>query len=249
MPAYSNLASPAEWPAHWRRPSPEDLVIQQAGYARGFVPPHAAILNEAMPPLEVGSVASDDAVAALYEVAEREKQAANGRAIVGLAAPQIGIRGRAILFDPRADVPMGQAAPELLCVINPTIRAVGHVLIESPEGCLSTGQFRALVQRWGHVELSGVTQQGDELVNVPYHGLAARVLQHEIWGHLRGRRSPDIVPDERLLWVPTAELRQYYEHMGQVIRGEAKLQWRLAPRGQWEALKAGVPIFGEPEGI
>jgi peptide deformylase len=93
---------------------------------------------------------------------------------VGLAAPQIGISKRIVVFD-------AGEGPKVL--INPELIETSGTWV-SDEGCLSVpGRFWE-IQRPGFARVRGLDEQGRE---VEYEGeeLLGRVLQHEI-DHLNG---------------------------------------------------------------
>ncbi|MGI6486790.1 MAG: peptide deformylase [Syntrophomonadaceae bacterium] len=103
---------------------------------------------------------------------------------VGLAAPQIGVLRRVIVFD------IGQGPMEL---INPEIiHQEGEQV--GLEGCLSVPGTHGQVKRAHRVVVQGLNRQG-ESVSLEGEELTARVLQHEI-DHLDG-----ILYTDRAEWV------------------------------------------------
>ncbi|MFH1147154.1 MAG: peptide deformylase [Pseudomonadota bacterium] len=99
---------------------------------------------------------------------------------IGLAANQIGIAKRIIVYDL---VKRGDDA-NLTVLINPEIvSAEGETSTE--EACLSVIDFSAEVKRSAHVRVTGLNLDGEE-VEVEGEGLFAIVLQHEI-DHLDGK--------------------------------------------------------------
>lgn len=127
----------------------------------------AAILKQVSKPvLKV----SDD-VAALVEQMEIIMRAANG---VGLAAPQLGILQRIIVYD---------AGDDFHAIINPKILQRKGAQI-GLEGCLSIPGLQGDVERAAEVVVKGLDQFGKP-VRIRGEGLTARVLQHEI-DHLDG---------------------------------------------------------------
>jgi peptide deformylase len=94
---------------------------------------------------------------------------------VGLAAPQIGILRRVIVFD------IGEG-PEVM--VNPVlVEASGEWTYE--EGCLSVPQRFWPITRPGFVRARGLDRYGNE-VECAGDELLGRVLQHEI-DHLDGK--------------------------------------------------------------
>jgi peptide deformylase len=105
---------------------------------------------------------------------------------VGLAATQVGILRRILVFG------AGEAEPT--AVINPEIEWLSDDVVVAEEGCLSIPRITVDVERPLHARVSGLDQGGEPLL-IEASGLEARVLQHEI-DHLDGvlmldRTSPE----------------------------------------------------------
>lgn len=99
---------------------------------------------------------------------------------VGLAATQVGIDQRIIVYD----VSGPDTPPQPQALVNPDIvLAEGEQLSEN-EGCLSVPDFRADVTRAWRVEVTGINRDGQS-VRIDAEGFPAIVLQHEI-DHLNG---------------------------------------------------------------
>lgn len=93
---------------------------------------------------------------------------------VGLAAPQVGVLHRVIIFD------IGQG---FTCLLNPRIvDRGGEELLE--EGCLSLPEIRVGIKRNSRLVVEGFDLKGRE-VRFEAEGLLARVIQHEL-DHLDG---------------------------------------------------------------
>ena len=112
----------------------------------------------------------------------------------GLAAPQIGINRRIVVFgfddNPRyADAP---AVPRTV-LINPHIKPLDETMEDGWEGCLSVPGMRGLVPRYSKIEYSGF-DAGGEPVRVEAEGFHARVVQHEC-DHLDGILYPQRIRD------------------------------------------------------
>ena len=105
---------------------------------------------------------------------------------VGLAAPQVGVSKRLIVFD-NVDLPYGTEAQELL---NPRIVEQEGKCREE-EGCLSIPELVEVVERAERVKVTGLNRKGEE-VEINAEGLAARIIQHEI-DHLDGILFVDMV--------------------------------------------------------
>ena len=96
---------------------------------------------------------------------------------VGLAAPQIGLSQRLLVYR------VGQDAP-LIALVNPEIEWRSGDEEVAEEGCLSIPGIAVDVDRPVHVRVRAQDESGDERV-VEASGLEARVIQHEI-DHLDG---------------------------------------------------------------
>jgi peptide deformylase len=115
---------------------------------------------------------------ALAEEAERMVLLMRDGMGVGLAATQLGILRRILVFQAGAD-----AVPTVL--VNPEIEwSSAEDLAGAEEGCLSLPGVVVEVERPLYVRVSGVDQTGEGLL-IESSGLEARVLQHEI-DHLDG---------------------------------------------------------------
>jgi peptide deformylase len=96
---------------------------------------------------------------------------------VGLAAPQVGLSQRLIVYR------VGHEAP-LVAVINPDIEWSSEDGEPLEEGCLSLPGVHVDVDRAIHVRVRAQDEHGAERL-IEASGLEARVLQHEI-DHLNG---------------------------------------------------------------
>jgi peptide deformylase len=96
---------------------------------------------------------------------------------VGLAAPQIGLSQRLLVYR------VGQDAP-LIALVNPEIEWSSAEEEELEEGCLSIPGVAVDVERPVHVRVRAQDEAGAERV-VEASGLEARVIQHEV-DHLNG---------------------------------------------------------------
>ncbi len=112
----------------------------------------------------------------------------------GLAAPQIGVSRRVVVFgfdeNPRyRDAP---AVPKTV-LVNPRITPLDDAVEEGWEGCLSVPGMRGVVPRYRAIEYSGYDAKG-EPVRVRAEGFHARVVQHEC-DHLDGILYPQRIRD------------------------------------------------------
>ena len=96
---------------------------------------------------------------------------------VGLAATQLGVMHRVLVYQLGADGP-------LAALVNPEIewRSGEEEILE--EGCLSLPGVHVDVERPVHVRVRARDPQGEEL-RIEASGLEARVIQHEV-DHLDG---------------------------------------------------------------
>jgi len=118
----------------------------------------------------------DEALAALVERMGRLMQEARG---VGLAAPQVGIAQRVLVYQTDEETP-------LVTLVNPRIVAGSDERESADEGCLSLGAAAVIVpvERPTAVTVEAVSPAGEN-VRVEAEGLEARVIQHEV-DHLDG---------------------------------------------------------------
>jgi peptide deformylase len=96
---------------------------------------------------------------------------------VGLAAPQLGISQRLLVYR------VGPGAP-VVALVNPEIEWTSDDEEPGEEGCLSIAGVNVDVERPIHVRVRARDELGEQRV-VEASGLEARVIQHEI-DHLDG---------------------------------------------------------------
>lgn len=117
--------------------------------------------------------------------------AANG---VGLAAPQIGVGMRLMIFgfneSPR--YPNEKPVP-VTTLINPWLEVLTEETEGGWEGCLSVPGMRGLVPRATRIRYGGTLEGGSELAREAC-GFHARVFQHE-FDHLNGVLYPQRIKD------------------------------------------------------
>jgi len=114
----------------------------------------------------------------------------------GLAAPQIGVGLRVVVFgfEHNARYPEAAAVPETI-LINPVIEPLDNEMQDGWEGCLSVPGLRGLVPRFQRVRYRGFDERGIPLER-EVDGFHARVVQHEC-DHLDGILYPMRVRDLR----------------------------------------------------
>lgn len=128
---------------------------------------------------------------ALIEDMQDTMQAMNG---AGIAAPQIGVGLRVVIFgvgqNPR--YPDAEQVPYTV-LINPVLTPVGEAQEDGWEGCLSVPGMRGVVPRYSRLHYTGFDQYG-EVIDRLVSGFHARVVQHEC-DHLVGKLYPMRVRD------------------------------------------------------
>ncbi|MEM6512056.1 MAG: peptide deformylase [Pseudomonadota bacterium] len=116
---------------------------------------------------------------------------ANG---AGLAAPQIGVPLRVMIFGVEANPRYPDAEPVPTTVlINPEWSVVDEDTVSGWEGCLSVPGMRGYVPRHRAVRYAGFDQHGDRIERQA-DGFHAIVFQHE-HDHLDGILYPDRIED------------------------------------------------------
>ncbi len=104
---------------------------------------------------------------------------------VGLAAPQVGINKRIIVFDKHAaDTDRDKSEKEFTALINPEIIASSGSIVSENEGCLSVVDFTADVKRYENVTVTALDIDGNP-IEFDASGIKAVIMQHEI-DHLDG---------------------------------------------------------------
>jgi peptide deformylase len=124
---------------------------------------------------------------ALWAEVERMGELMGDALGIGLAATQIGVLHRVLVY--RAD-------PEdpLTALVNPVLEWSSEETETASEGCLSIPFVHVDVERPAEVRVRALDAQGKEL-EVQASGLTARVIQHEM-DHLDGVLMIDRIPRE-----------------------------------------------------
>jgi peptide deformylase len=114
----------------------------------------------------------------------------------GLAAPQIGVALRVVIFGVEANprYPDAEAVPYTE-LINPVLTPLGDEIEEGWEGCLSVPGLRGVVPRYASLRYAGLDPHGHPIER-EVSGFHARVVQHEC-DHLDGILYPMRMPDMR----------------------------------------------------
>jgi peptide deformylase len=112
----------------------------------------------------------------------------------GLAAPQIGVGLRVVIFGVSANprYPDAEEVPDTV-LINPDLAPLADEIDEAWEGCLSVPGMRGWVPRWRHLRYAGFDEQGQRFERT-VQDFHARVVQHEC-DHLDGILYPMRVRD------------------------------------------------------
>ena len=112
----------------------------------------------------------------------------------GLAAPQIGVPLRVVIFgltrNPR--YPDAEEVPDTV-LVNPVITPLGEEMEEDWEGCLSVPGLRGVVPRFKRLRYQGFDESGLP-IDRSVEGFHARVVQHEC-DHLDGILYPMRIHD------------------------------------------------------
>ena len=114
---------------------------------------------------------------ALRDEIERMAELMNDALGVGLAATQLGVIHRLLVYRVQQDAPVN-------ALINPEIEWRGNEQEIAEEGCLSLPAVLVEVERPIHVRVRATDEHGEPIV-IEASGLEARVIQHEI-DHLDG---------------------------------------------------------------
>jgi peptide deformylase len=115
--------------------------------------------------------------AALADEVQRMGRLMDDALGIGLAATQLGVMHRVLVYRVDPDAPLG-------VLVNPEFEFKGEEVETLEEGCLSLPGVGVEVERPIHVRVRALDETGKPIV-VEASGLEARVIQHEI-DHLDG---------------------------------------------------------------
>ncbi len=148
---------------------------------------HPVLKKSAEPVTEFNTQALDSLIEDMFDT----MAVLNG---AGLAAPQIGVSQRVVIFSVRENprYPELEPVPETV-LINPQIELIGETMEDGWEGCLSLPGMRGLVPRHAEIIYRGQDQKG-EAFERHVTGFHARVVQHEV-DHLDGVLYPQRMDD------------------------------------------------------
>jgi len=100
---------------------------------------------------------------------------------VGLAAPQIGVNKRLMVYNPTGD---SKKWMDETILVNPRIVEYSNAEDEQIEGCLSFPDMQGEVIRSKWIKVEAVTPKGRK-IKKKFKGWEARIFQHE-YDHLDG---------------------------------------------------------------
>lgn len=137
----------------------------------------------------------DGELASLVADMDDTMRAASG---AGIAAPQIGVSLRVVIFELRDNPRYPHLKPVPYTVlVNPQLTVLDPAEEEGWEGCLSVPGMRGLVPRYRRLRYQGFDAAGGT-IDRSVVGFHARVVQHEV-DHLDGILFPQRVRDLRNL--------------------------------------------------
>jgi peptide deformylase len=132
----------------------------------------------------------------------------------GLAAPQIGISKKIIIFRNKGFNEKGWSKSEsdYELLINPRITQARGEMVTMTEGCLSCPEIQVEVSRYPEIKVKAFDVTGRK-INRRYTDYVARVAQHEI-DHLEGKL---IIDCEGALYVPKQK-QEFFERTFEKIK-------------------------------
>ena len=144
--------------------------------------------------LEVAREVTEFGTAELHTLIEDMLDTMRAESGVGLAAPQIGVGLRVVVFgfedNPR--YPDAVSVPQTV-LINPVITALTEDTQDCWEGCLSVPGMRGIVPRYSSIHYKGFDANG-AVIEAKANNFHARVVQHEC-DHLDGILYPRRIKD------------------------------------------------------
>jgi len=148
---------------------------------------HPSLREKAKPVENVGTPELRALVADMKET----MAAKNG---AGLAAPQIGVGQRVVIFgvDHNPRYPDAEPVP-FTVLVNPKIVMLTRDVESDWEGCLSVPGMRGVVPRYTRLRYTGTDEEGNP-IDREAEGFHARVVQHEC-DHLDGILYPQRMTD------------------------------------------------------
>lgn len=146
------------------------------------------LLNQVSEPI------CDFDTAELHELIDDMRDTMHSLSGAGLAAPQIGVLSRIVIFEMQTNsrYPDVEPIPETI-LINPIIDVLDEQQQGMWEGCLSVPGMRGYVERPSYIRYRGFDQYGVE-IDRTVSGFHAIVVQHEC-DHLDGVLYPMKIKD------------------------------------------------------
>jgi peptide deformylase len=146
------------------------------------------VLREKAKPVE------KTATAELRELIADMKETMADKNGAGLAAPQIGVSQRVVIFGVESNPRYPDAEPVPFTVlVNPKLTFLTREVEQDWEGCLSVPGMRGVVPRYTQLRYTGTDEEGNPIDRVAT-GFHARVVQHEV-DHLDGILYPQRITD------------------------------------------------------
>jgi len=144
--------------------------------------------------LQVSEPVTEFGTQSLLDLVQDMRDTMAAESGAGIAAPQIGVLQRVVIFGFEHNERYPDAEPVPFTVLcNPAIEPVSDVVEEGWEGCLSVPGLRGVVPRWRDIRYSGYDENGARIERT-VSGFHARVVQHEC-DHLDGILYPRRIRD------------------------------------------------------
>src|SRR3990167_2445309 len=132
----------------------------------------------------------------LLNLIEDMKDTMNEKKGVGIAAPQIGVNLRVVIFGfEKSERYPNEAPVPFTILINPIIEILSDEMVDGWEGCLSVPGLRGLVPRFQKIKYTGYDLNQNSITRVA-ENFHARIVQHEC-DHLDGILFPRRIKDMR----------------------------------------------------
>jgi peptide deformylase len=219
----------ADEPSEELEGGPVEELDPETRARRGAALSHVRKLGD--PVLRASALPVDRFDESLRDEIERMGELMGDALGIGLAATQIGVLHRVLVY--RAD-------PEdpLTVLVNPVIEWSSEETETASEGCLSIPFVHVDVERPAEVRVRARDGYGTEL-EVQGSGLTARVIQHEM-DHLDGVLMIDRIPREERKEAMRA-MREAQREAGE-LSGSARAAGEAGPAGEHdEAIPGASP--------
>jgi peptide deformylase len=151
-----------------------------------------------------------------------EKKFDHETGCAGLAAPQIGISKRIIIFQAPDDENLKKWRQDLTQTmsktiwLNPSFKELTAEMSEDFEGCFSLPNIAGKVARYKQIQYHAYDTNG-VLISGTAEGFLARVIQHEI-DHLNGTLFIDHIPKESII-----DMEEYRAMRNSAIKAEESI--------------------------